>query len=303
MNCKVVTERLRKWALLILVVCCLRNALASDSVADERDWLFSRQIGLYGYLLRSAEIAPPLRTKFLEGLHTFAFEYWLLCQKNVAEASPRRRAQLRDMIHRNGKNAKYFSDPACYLPFFENGRLAPSVAVQSVRGLDARVSQAEYAAMVRGFQESFFDATNAFPLKPVPSVSEMMTGETEAHVELAKWLKLGNWRMLGFERLPDSLQENPILAFRMLTTAGKRYCLMAFLRMCEENATLVGKLPKSLLDDLAGDSPDSRALRASLADAQKRCVGGFMRDWFRGTPEEASAIKALEQHGFIRKNW
>lgn len=74
------------------------------------------QIGLYGYLLKGMEIPDPLRNDLQGRFHKFAFEYWLLCRTKCAVASPWRRYQLRQMLHREARNEHYFRIQHLYKP-------------------------------------------------------------------------------------------------------------------------------------------------------------------------------------------
>src|SRR6266446_3865602 len=77
-----------KTATVWLAMALTLPVFAADKKTDERDWLFSRQIELYNYLLRGVEVANPLHEQLQGGFHRFAFEYWLLFRTDAEAASP-----------------------------------------------------------------------------------------------------------------------------------------------------------------------------------------------------------------------
>lgn len=281
---------------LLLTLCGPLMAAAEQGVR-ERDWLFGKQIELYSYLFSGAQIPDPLRDKLQEGFHRFAFEYWLLCRTNPEAASPWWRYQIRRMLHHEAKSQHYFNDPALLLPFFKDGKLVISLAVAPVEGMELPgLLESDYRRLVQGFQSTFFDATNVFPVNPIPTASATAGGQTEEHWRLAEWISRKTWRLMPREELPASYQDNPFAAFQLLSVTGRAYYLPAFLFMCEKDSDRVGDLPNKLLAELAADSPQSVELRSKLTSAQKKAIVAFFEDWF-GSRDVVSLETLRKQFG------
>lgn len=281
---------------LLLTICWPLLAAAEQGVR-ERDWLFGKQIEQYSYLFRGAQIPDPVRDKLQEGFHRFAFEYWLLCRTNPEAASPWWRYQIRQMLHREAKNQHDFSDPASLLPFFKDGKLVESVAVPPVAGLElAGLLEGDYRTLVQGFQSTFFDATNVFPVNPTPTASATAGGQTEEHLQLAELISRKTWLLMPRDKLPVRYQDNPFAAFQLLSVTGRAYYLPAFLFMCERDSDHVGDLPNKLLAELAAGSPQSVELRSKLTSAQKKSIAAFFEDWF-GRRDVASLETLRKQFG------
>lgn len=290
MRAKVPPKAVAVWLALALSL----PVLAADNSRDERDWLFGKQIELYNYLLRGVEIANPLRENLQGGFHRFAFEYWLLCRTNPTADSPWWRYQVRQMLHREARNQRFFNDPAFLRPFFKDGKLVPSVFVSPVAGLELLgLSETNYVALVEGFQSTFFDATNVFPVNPIPPASAIAGGQTEEHLQLAELISRKTWLLM---RLPVSYQDNPFAAFQLLSATGRAYYLPAFLFMCEKDSDRVGDLPNKLLAELVADSPQSVELRSKLTSAQKKSIVAFFEDWF-GSRDVAARETLRKQFG------
>jgi len=288
------TSVLRKAVAVWLLLALCGSVSAAGKVITERDWLFAKQIDLYTYLLNFTQISDPSRDKLQEGFHRFAFEYWLLCRTNPASASPWWRYHLRRMLHREASNQRYFNDPAALLPFFKDGKPVPSQIVAPVTGLDlVGLSERDYIGLVKGFQSTFFDATNAFPVNPIPPASEMAGEKTEEHLELANRLSRKTWPLTGRQHLPVEYRDDPLGAFRLLSVTGRVYYLPAFLIMCESDADRIGDFPRKLLAELVADTPEAIELRSRLTDAQRKCITAFFDDWFRGNDKVYASLKKL----------
>jgi hypothetical protein len=280
---------------LALTLC--RPLLAADQGIGERDWLFGKQIEQYGYLFRGAQISDPVRDKLQEGFHRFAFEYWLLCRTRAGAASPWWRYQIRQMLHREAKSHHYFDDPAVLLPFFKNGKLVESVDVPPVVGLKLPgLADSDYRSLVSGFQATFFDATNVFPVNPIPPASAIAGGQTGEHLQLAELMSRKTWLLMPRDKLPVRYQEDPFAAFQLLSVTGRAYYLPAFLFMCERDSDRVGDLPGKLLSELVADAPQSVELRSRLGSAQKKSIATFFEDWF-GSPGAAPLETLRKQLG------
>jgi len=280
---------------LLLAVCPL--ARAEDNPTDQRNWLFGRYLEVHMYLLGFADVTPAVRDKLQEGLHRFAFEYWLLSKTNAATASPRWRCQLRTILHREGKNDRYFSDPAGLMQHFVDGELVPSLAIAPLRGLELPgLRETNYLALVRGFQGTFFDATNIFPVDPVPSPSSIATGNAAEDLQVEKWVGGKRWLMLS----PSDLPLEPFEAFNLLSITGQAYYLPAFLIVCESDSDRVGALPNRLMAKLSADTQQSAELRAKFDDAQKKCIVRFFEDWFGPDSKMESSLDMLRKEFHIR---
>jgi hypothetical protein len=73
--------------------------------------------------------------KFYEGFHRFAFEYWIMYRTNDG-AIPSYRGCIRSMLHGEGANGRYWSDPAALMGFFDQeGQLMATPAVSPIHGL------------------------------------------------------------------------------------------------------------------------------------------------------------------------
>jgi len=293
MRTKVPSKVVVAWLALTLS----SSVLVADNSTSERDWLFGKQIELYNYLLRGVEVANPLRETLQGGFHKFAFEYWLLCRTNQEAASPWWRYQTRQMLHREAKNRRCFNDPAGLLPFFKDGKLVPSVVVSPVAGLELPgLLENDYRTLVQGFQSTFFDATNVFPVNPTPTASATAGGQTEEHLQLAELMSRKTWLLMPRDKLPVRYQDNPFAAFQLLSVTGRAYYLPAFLFMCERDSDRVGDLPNKLLAELVADSPQSVELRSKLTSAQKKSIAAFFEDWF-GSRDVASLETLRKQFG------
>jgi hypothetical protein len=261
----------------------------------DRDWLLGKHIELYSYLLRGAEMPDSEKTKLQEGFHRFAFEYWLLSQTNLSASSPWWRYQIRQMLHREAKNQIYFGDPAAILPYFESGKLVSSIAIPPVFGLNlAGLTETNYVALVKGFQKSFFDATNVFLLNPVPIASVIVSGQTEDHLAIAASVGGKKWTLLARDKLPIRYQKNPLTAFQLFSSAGKVYYLPAFLRMCESDFEAVPSLSRKLADEIITDSLQSKEWSAMLSIKQRLCLKAFFEDYFKNEPDGLVLIEKLQ---------
>ena len=274
---------------------------AADQGIGERDWLFGKHIEQYNYLFRGAQISEPVRDKLQEGFHRFAFEYWLLCRSNPGAASPWWRYQIRQMLHREAKSQRYFADPAILLPFFKNGKLVESIAVAPVAGLELPgLGESDYHALVNGFQSTFFDTTNVFPVNPIPPVAAIAGGQTEEQSQLAELMSRKTWLLMPRDKIPVRYQDDPFAAFQLLSATGRAYYLPAFLFMCERDSGHVGDLPRNLLAELAAIAPQSAELRSKLTNGQKKSIVSFFEDWFGS--REAAPIETLRKQLGVQPN-
>ncbi len=99
--------------------------------------------------------------------------------------------------------------------------------------------------------------------------------------------------MISRDRLPIRYQSEPFLLFGQLSPAGQAYYIPAFLFMCESEEGRVGDLARKLAEELAGDSPSSIELRSKLTSTQKKCIGTFFEDLFRGNQDSVSLLMQI----------
>lgn len=146
---------------------------------------------------------------------------------------------------------------------------------------------------MKGFQVTFFDATNIFPVNPIPCASEIAGSQAEEQLQLAHAMGGKAWPLMPRDKLSARYQNDPYAAFQLLSVTGQAYYMPDFLFMCERDSDRVGNLPKKLLDKLCADTPRSVELRSRFNEAQKKCIVRFFEDWFDG--RDAYSLKRLRK--------